>query len=33
MAITSVVAETTRMKQDLMPQLAYPSLDQGLTIL
>ena len=33
MAMTSVVAETTRMKQDLMPQLAYPSLDQGLIIL
>jgi nucleoside-diphosphate-sugar epimerase len=33
MAMTSVVAETTRMKQELMPQLAYPSLDQGLMIL
>jgi nucleoside-diphosphate-sugar epimerase len=32
MAMTSVVAETTRMKRDLMPQLAYPSLDQGLLI-
>jgi nucleoside-diphosphate-sugar epimerase len=32
MAMTSVVAETTRMKRDLMPRLAYPSLDQGLLI-
>jgi nucleoside-diphosphate-sugar epimerase len=32
MAMTSVVAETTRMKRDLMPQLAYPTLDQGLLI-
>lgn len=29
MAMTSVVADTTRMKQELMPQLAYPTLDQG----
>jgi nucleoside-diphosphate-sugar epimerase len=32
MAMTSVVADTARMKQELMPQLAYPTLDQGLTI-
>jgi hypothetical protein len=32
MAMTSVVAETTRMKQDLIPRLAYPSLEQGLLI-
>jgi nucleoside-diphosphate-sugar epimerase len=32
MAMTSVVAETTRMKQDLIPRLAYPSLEQGMII-
>ncbi len=32
MAMTSVVADTARMKQELMPQLAYPTLDRGLTI-
>ena len=32
MAMTSVVADTARMKQELMPQLAYPTVDQGLTI-
>jgi nucleoside-diphosphate-sugar epimerase len=32
MAMTSVVADTERMKQELMPQLAYPTLEQGLTI-
>jgi len=32
MAMTSVVAETTHMKRDLLPELEYPSLDQGLRI-
>jgi hypothetical protein len=32
MAMTSVVADTARMKQELIPQLAYPTLDRGLTI-
>lgn len=33
MGMTSVVADTTRMKRDLAPALEYPTLEQGLSIL
>ena len=31
--MVSHVGDTSRMKQDLLPQLAYPSLDRGLSLL
>ena len=33
MAMTSVVADTSRMKRDIVSVLIYPTLDQGLTII
>jgi nucleoside-diphosphate-sugar epimerase len=33
MAMTSVVADTTRMKRELISQLQYPTLDQGIELL
>jgi nucleoside-diphosphate-sugar epimerase len=33
MAMTSVVADTSRMKREIVPDLIYPSLDEGLALL
>jgi len=33
MAMTSVVADSTRMRQEILPELSYPTFKKGLSII